>query len=153
MATALGSVWLKHTLEHPRTRIDDTEDGRIQPKSSLGIARPVLVLALSFAAGLGIGFIGQADELRRMLGQVMFFAFTIVSFFTLVLFHRRSRSGLWLYQLDSIVLWAAFMSGNYVGMQRLDSDFAGGALVFWFGFLVVGGIIILATRPRRRRSG
>lgn len=162
LATALGSVWLKHYLEQPRPASANTRPGIETPRPSPRqprthfalVARPVLVLLVSFAVGAAYchykleAFAVVGPGTQESIAIAGLYTFIVVAFFGLVLIHRRSSTGFWPFQLDCLALWAAWTSGFLLVYGRIWSDVIVNAAMLWFGFALVGGSIVWFTRPR-----
>ena len=153
LATALGTVWLKHYLE---TRTPSSTPVQASPRppappSPPTFGRPSAILVRATAV-VAIGFIlGAASRVIRdaIPGPVHYEA--IVSLAVLVVVsallafsHRRARNSMWVYQLEVFSLWAAFESGWSLVNGGIWSDalFAFGA--WWLGCAVLGAVLVRA---------
>ncbi|HRZ55530.1 MAG TPA: hypothetical protein P5525_08740, partial [Candidatus Paceibacterota bacterium] len=150
IAGALGSVWLKHYLE---TRRDASAahapevplPSRWHPSETLrrNIGRPAVILisglvlgALSDIADRPIG--GRRYELAWV--PMLVLCGVCLRF---VLVNRRLVKGLWTYQLDVLILWAASLTGFSASHGGIWSDAVGFHLGAWILAAVLGGGIIL----------
>ncbi|MFZ5637660.1 MAG: hypothetical protein ACOY82_13855 [Pseudomonadota bacterium] len=148
MGAALGSVWLKHRLERPQkpsgnARFEGGEKVGENSGKKWFFPRLLLIVSLSFLTGFLL------QRYRESWATFLFFAAVLFSFIGLVRAGLGSRSGFWLYQLDAIMLWGAFESGYIFSRGRVWSDALFTSIVFWIGFAVLGGGIILIARLRR----
>jgi len=149
---ALGSVWLKHQLEQFRSEASPlTETSRERSTSgprAFSLIRSALVLIVAFAAGAIYCYYKTPP--REIVVVPAFYLFTVVAFLGLVLAHRRHPNGIWSYELDCFAFWAAFLSGFSVIFGQVWSDAFLATAMFWLFFAVVGGLIVLLTRPKHR---
>lgn len=154
LATALGSVWLKHHLE---SRARSVETARApsaakakgsSPSRQMSMARPLVVLLV----GLVIGVVSRALR-PHIMGPVHYEAIVTLGLLVavtlaLVLSHRQSSHGLWPFQLEAFSLWAAFASGWSLMHGGVWTDLIAVAVPWWLGCAVVGGAMLTWLRPK-----
>lgn len=149
LATALGSVWLKHHLEQPRPAAEPSSAS--SPKSAasrrtFSVLRPALLLLVGFAAGAIL------RAYKSNTAGVVFLVLVVLAFLALVAVHRRDHAGIWPYQLDCLALWSAYGSGYLLVHGHVSTAHIGTVVAFWLGFAVIGGTIMWFTDKRRRRG-
>jgi uncharacterized membrane protein len=159
LATALGSVWLKHHLEYSvKNRPSVTTDSAAKPaietvsygrpatrSGSVTFLRPLLVLLVAFAVGAMFRHF-KTHDFQETVAVISFYVFIALSFVGLTVFHRRSPSGFWPFQLDSLTLWLAFTSGFWFVAGHASDDLLVGVLMFWLGFAIIGGSVVRFIR-------
>lgn len=153
LATALGSVWLKHHLESRRS-VGEITSGSGAPRTDrpssprgMSVTRPLAVLL----SGLVIGAVSRALR-PHLVGQVHYevivaFGLLAALVFSLVLSHRQSDDGQWPFQLEVFALWAAFVSGWSLMHGGVWTDLIAVCVPWWLGCAVIGGALLKWLRP------
>ena len=158
LATALGAVWLKHYLESrpqpsaPARAPEATpEIPRPQPASQPSLASLLIRACVVIVVGFALGAMSRVAR-DWFTGSIHYEA--IASLFVLVLLSlvlalRRPSRGArtWLYQLEVLSLWAAFLSAWSLINWAVWSDAVMTFSAWWLGCAVLGGVLV-AIRAR-----
>ena len=159
LATALGSVWLKHYLEQHHTppaaspRQATAEDRtRVQGARGLSYSRPLVILFSGFVIGVLSRALRSAISGPVHYETLLSVVLLAGACLALALDHRRARRGFWPYQLEVFALWAAYTSGWSVVHGYVWSDLLSSTIMLWLACAVVGGIVVVLARRGARAS-
>ena len=156
LATALGSVWLKHNLEQrdpapvpSKRKVTGEKRVIVHYERGWSLSRPLAVLL----GGFVIGIMSRILRPRLQFGRVHYemlatLVLLAVIGILLMLIHRKSRRGFWLYQLETISLWAAFTSGWSLTHGYVWSDLLTTTAGWWLAWALAGGMFVIAFRRR-----
>ena len=158
LATALGAVWLKHYLEtrpQPSAPARAPEAAAQTPRPQSARKHSLASLLIRACVVIVVGFaLGAISRVARdwFTGPIHYEA--VASLFVLVLISlvlalRRPSLGArtWLYQLEVLSLWAAYLSAWSLVNRAVWSDAVVTFSAWWLGCAVLGGVLV-AIRAR-----
>jgi hypothetical protein len=150
IATGMASVWLKHYLEHRPLAQQPRKPKTYSPSTTWSARRPLIL----FLAGFFLGVTSRA--IRPIVGGDVYYesiaSIALLGGACVVLAwnHGRSKHGFWLYQLETLTLWAAYDCGWSAVQGGVWSELVIDTAAIWLACALVGGALTaIAGRIRR----